>query len=201
MAARKNKSPSGVVKQGKQTRSALWRRLVLAVLGIILGVNTYLANARGLAGNQMPMPFGFGAAVVLSGSMEPALGIHDMIIVRETDSYEVDDIVVYQSGRSLVVHRIIAKNGETVVTRGDANNVADPPIEMRAIKGKVIAHVPGVGLAVNALKTPAGILTVLIAAFALTELSFRKERDADEQKLEAIKAEIRRLRDEQEEKE
>ena len=46
--------------------SALWRRLMLIVLGILLGVNAYLANARGLAGNQLPMPFGTGMAVSVS---------------------------------------------------------------------------------------------------------------------------------------
>ncbi len=189
------------MKQTKKKKSALWRRLALAALGIILGVNAYLANARGLAGNQIPMPFGFGAAVVLSGSMEPTLGTHDLIIVRETGSYEVGDIVVYQSGNTLIVHRVIAKDGETVVTQGDANNLADDPIEIGVIKGEVIAHIPAVGLAVNALKTPAGILIVLLAAFALTELSFRKEKDKDEKELEAIKAEIRRLKEEQNEKE
>lgn len=185
----------------KKKESALWRRLIMAVLGVILGVNAYLANARGLGGNQLPMPFGIGVAVVLSGSMEPTLGINDVIFVRKTDSYEVGDIVVYQSGQTLIVHRIIAKAGENLITRGDANNTADAPVERYAVKGEVIAHIPAVGLAVNALKTPAGILIVLIAAFALTELSFRKEKDKDERELEAIKAEIRRLKEKQEEKE
>lgn len=189
------------MKQTKKTSAALWRRLALAVLGIILGVNVYLANAKGLAGNQLPMPFGTGVAVVLSGSMEPTLKTNDVIIIRETDHYEVGDIVVYQSGHTLIVHRIIAKDGETAVTQGDANNVADAPIETRVIKGKVIAHLPGLGLVVNALKTPAGILLALLAAFGLTELSFRKEKDKDEKELEAIKAEIRQLKEEQEGKE
>lgn len=184
----------------KKKKSALWRRLALAALGIILGINAYLANARGLAGNQMPTPFGFGAAVVLSGSMEPTLKTNDMIIVRETGSYEVGDIVVYQSGNTLIVHRVIAKDGETVTTQGDANNVADDPIAVSVIKGEVIAHIPAAGLVVNALKTPVGILIVLLAAFALTELSFRKEKDKDEKELEAIKEEIRRLKEEQNEK-
>lgn len=172
----------------------------MAALGIILGLNAYLANARGPARNQLPMPFGVGAAVVLSGSMEPTLGVNDVIIVREADSYEVDDIVVYQSGMSLVVHRIIAKDGETIITRGDANNTADAPIAASAIKGEVIAHIPAAGQIVNVLKTPAGILTVLLAAFALTEFSFRREKGEDEKELEAIRAEIRRLKEEQEEK-
>ncbi len=173
----------------------------MAVLGVILGMNAYLANARGLGGNQLPMPFGIGVAVVLSGSMEPALEINDIIFVREADSYEVGDIVVYQSGQTLIVHRMIARDGENLITQGDANNAADPPIAIHAVKGEVIAHIPAVGLAVNALKTPVGILIVLIAAFALTEFSFRKEKDRDEKELEAIKAEIRRLKEKQDEKE
>ncbi len=185
------------MKKGKKTKSALLRRLALAVLGLILGINVYLANARGLAGNPMPMPFGFGAAVVLSGSMEPALEVNDVIIVRETDSCQVGDIVVYQSGKSLIVHRVVAKDGESIITQGDANNVADAPIALCAIKGKVAARIPAVGRIVKVLKTPAGILTVLLAAFALTELSFRREKDRDEKELEAIKAEIRRLKEEQ----
>ncbi len=189
------------MKQAKKNKSALWRRLALMAVGIILGVNAYLANAKGLAGNQMPMPFGTGVAVVLSGSMEPALGVNDLIIVREADGYQVGDIVVYQSGNTLVVHRVIASDGKTVITQGDANNIADAPIAAGTIKGKVIAHIPAVGLAVNALKTPVGTLLMLLAAFALTELSFRKEKDRDERELEAIKEEIRRLREEQEEKE
>jgi len=189
------------MKQTKKTNAVLWRRLVLVALGILLGVNAFVSNASGMAGRKMPMPFGFGAAVVLSGSMEPALGVQDVIIVHRADNYEVGDIVVYQSGRTMVVHRIIAKDGETVVTQGDANNVSDAPIAMQAIQGKVIAHVPGLGLVVTALKTPAGILIALLAVFALTEFSFRRERDEDEKEREAIREEIRRLREEHEEKE
>lgn len=185
------------MKQTRKTRSVIWRRLLIAGLGALLGVNVYLANAKDLAGNQMPMPFGFGIAVVLSGSMEPTLAINDMIVVHETGRYEAGDIVVYQSERTLIVHRIIAKDGDIVVTQGDANQVADAPIQIDDIKGKVIAHIPVVGMAVNALKHPLGILIVLIAVFALIELTFSKERDKDEKELEAVKAEIRQLKEEQ----
>ena len=51
----------------------LIRIIVLVVCGTVLGVNVYLANANSLIGNKLPMPFGCGAAVVLSGSMEPEM--------------------------------------------------------------------------------------------------------------------------------
>ncbi len=177
----------------------LRRRLALAAAAVVLGVSICLANVRGPTGDQMPMLFGTGAAVVMSGSMSPTLEVGDLVIVRETESYEVGDVVVYRSGSKLIVHRIIALDGDRVVTQGQANNVADPPIDSSAIQGKVVAHVPGLGLAVNALKTPVGILLILIAAFVLTELSFRREKDRRDKELEAIQEEIRRLKSEQEE--
>ncbi len=174
------------------------RRLFLALFGLILGINVYLANANSVIGNKLPMPFGFGAAVVLSGSMEPALSVNDLLVIRKAGDYAVGDIVVYQDGHSLIVHRIVQDNGETVITRGDANHTEDSPIYRSNIKGVVVGHIPLLGAFVNALKTPIGILLVLLCAFLLIELSFRKEKEAGEEQIEAIKEEIRRLREEQE---
>ncbi len=176
------------------------RRTLLAILGILLGVNVYLANARSIAGNRLPMPFGIGAAVVLSGSMEPELSVDDVIIVRETDSYGINDIVVYDTGREMVVHRIIERDGDTVITKGDANNTPDEPISADSIKGKVIFTIPGAGVVVKALRSPVGIAAIILAAILLTEGSFRRKKESDEERLEEIKKEIRRLRAEQEEK-
>ena len=67
--------------------------MLLVVLGAIIGINAYLANANNLVGNKLPLPFGYGAAVVLSGSMEPAFSKGDLIIVKETDEFDLNDIV------------------------------------------------------------------------------------------------------------
>ncbi len=172
----------------------LVRRILLIILGLIIGVNIYLANARGLTGNQMPMPFGTGCAVVLSGSMEPELSVDDLIIVREAKGYNVNDVVVYQNGFDLIVHRIISIDGDTITTKGDANNVADNPTNISAIKGKVVASIPGIGLIAQVLKTPIAILVMGALAFVLMEVSFRKEKEADSKNLDAIKEEIRLLK-------
>ena len=90
------------------------RTLFLIVVSLVLGINIYSWNAKSLTGNVLPMPFGYGGAVVLSGSMEPTIAVDELIIVKAEDGYEVGDIVVYQAGRILVVHRIVALDGETV---------------------------------------------------------------------------------------
>lgn len=174
------------------------RRLVLAVLGLLLGVNVYLANARTLARNQLPMPFDTGIAVVLSGSMSPTLEVNDLIVVRKAADYAVGDIVVYQTPRDLIVHRIVAVEAEGFVTQGDANNTADLPIAAEAIQGKVVARIPGIGRLLSILRSPLGILSILALAIGLIELSFHRTKNADSRQLETIKEEIRRLKAQQE---
>lgn len=174
------------------------RRVVLVILGLLLGVNVYLLNAKNVAGNQMPMPFGYGVAAVLSGSMEPTFSKGDLIFVKETDKIAVGDIVVYRSGRELIVHRVVDLTGDRVTTQGDANNVPDPTFDRANVVGAVVGWIPGVGTVVTLLKTPAACVLILVAAFLLIELSFRREKDRDEKKLDAIKDEIRRLKEERE---
>ncbi len=184
-------------KTKKNKYSALIRRTALAILGILLGLNVYLANAHNLAGNKLPMPFGVGMAVVLSGSMEPTLSVNDVIIVRESASYNIDDIVVYDSGRELIVHKIVQKNGDTLITKGDANNIPDEPIRAEAVKGKVVLSIPYAGTAVKALRSPVGMIVIILTAVLLTEGSFRRKKESDENQIEEIKEEIRRLKAEQ----
>lgn len=175
------------------------RYIVLGILAAILGVNMFSLNASRLAGNAVPMPFGFGASVVLSGSMEPALSVGDLLIIQERGSYETGDIVVYQSGAVPVVHRIVGISDETVTTRGDANNANDTPFPVSAIKGEVVAAIPLIGYLIWALKSPVGIAATLVAAVLLMELSFRTGKAEKEEEKEKLKAEIRALMKELEE--
>lgn len=183
----------------KVLKSPIVRYIVLGVLAAVIGMNVFALNASHLAGNAVPMPFGFGASVVLSGSMEPALSVGDLLIIQEQDAYETGDIVVYQSGAMPVVHRIVDISGETVTTRGDANNVNDAPVSAAAIKGEVIAVIPLIGYLIWALKTPLGIAVTLAAAVLLVEMSFRSGKAEKEAEKEKLKAEIRALMKELEE--
>lgn len=173
------------------------RIFVLVVCGAVLGMNLYHANASRLVGNQMPMPFGYGSAVVLSGSMEPAMSEGDLILVSEHRAYEEGSVVVFQDGRNLVVHRIVEMNESAITTKGDANNASDHPMDCSAVKGTVIAVLPGVGHLVNFIKTPAGTIFFVAAAVILIELPYRRERRKDDEERQRIIDEIRRLKDEQ----
>ena len=65
---------------------AFARTMLIIFVSLVLGVNLYNWNAKSLMGNVLPMPMGYGAAVVLTGSMEPTIMEDDLIIVAEQDS-------------------------------------------------------------------------------------------------------------------
>ncbi len=176
----------------KKSKTTL-RRLVLVIAAILLGLNIYKWNARSLMGNQLPMPFGIGVSVVLTGSMEPTLSANDLVFVKESDTVAVGDIVVYQSGNSLVIHRVMEVGEDFIVTKGDANNAADEPIALTDVKGVMTAAIPAVGAVVRLAKRPVVVIAVLIAAVVLTELSYRKDKKENEKELGELEDEIRKL--------
>lgn len=170
------------------------RLLLLAVISLFLGVRLYHWNAETFVGNAMPMPFGWGLSVVLSGSMEPALHVNDLVIVRQQDSYAVGDIIVFQEGRRLVIHRVISVNGEQLTTQGDANQVSDAPIMLSAVKGKSAAVIPYIGGILRFLKTPFGCILMLIGAVILFEVPYYRRRRKARTDREALLREIETLR-------
>ena len=180
----------------KKWKTAL-RIVLLVVAGAVVGTNLYSWNAKSLMGNSLPMPFGCGMAVVLSGSMEPTIRIDDLIIVTEQEDYKENDIVAYQSDSVVVAHRIIAVEPDTVITKGDANNAPDAPIRKEMIRGKVVGWIPGAGRIARLMKSPVATVLLVGGALLLSELTLRKEKKKDEDELEQIKAEIRRLKMEQ----
>ena len=181
-------------KQKKAVKKTVCRYIVFSFIGIVLGLFVYTQNAKGLVKDKMPMPFGYGMSVVLSGSMESRLSADDLVIIKATDDFKVNDIVLYQDGDSLVIHRIIEIDGDTVTTKGDANNIADDPIQKSQIKGVLVYDIAGFGAVINILKQPVVMILILVAAFLLTERSYRKEKDNDTEELDEIKKMIEELK-------
>ncbi len=175
---------------------------MLVLAGAIIGTALYKAAATG-TGNQLPMPFGIGSAVVQSGSMEPTYKKGDLLFIKTAEEYAVGDVVVYQGRSILVVHRIVAIDGDAITAKGDANNVADEPIDRSAIKGKVAASIPFVGLVVDGIKSPIGIIVILALLFLIIESSYRRERNKvkERDEIRVIKEEIERLKKEKKDKE
>lgn len=141
------------------------------VLLLLLVSNLYLIIMQYLINDKEPTIFGYSTAVVISGSMEPALAVNDMILNHAQDSYAVGDIITFQSNGSLVTHRIVASAENGFVTKGDANNASDiEPVLSENIVGKVIFKIPYAGSIIAFLKTPLGMTILVFIGFLLIEL-------------------------------
>lgn len=142
----------------------IWRILcwiLTILLFAVLFFNVYSFIARAATDNPYPLIFGYGTAVVLSGSMEEAISVNDLVVYRQQDSYEVGDIVSYNTGSSLVTHRIVELSETGFITKGDANNTPDSPILPEQIVGKVVLVVPGVGAAIEFAQSPLGMMILI----------------------------------------
>ena len=181
----------------KRILRAVWRTALLVFLAFAVGIGVYSFNVRTFTGSNLAMPFGVGAAVVISGSMEPSLSVGDLIIVREAEEYSLHEIVVFETEGSLVVHEIVRFEDGMVITRGSANNTDDPPIPPESIRGKVVATIPAVGFALDVIRSLPGTLLIIALSLFLYFRSWKGEKAEDDERRQALLSEIERLRREQ----
>ena len=85
-------------------------------------------------------PFGIQILKVQSNSMSPEFRKEDIIVIKKEKEYEVGDIITFKTkDGNLITHRIIEKNENEFITKGDNNNTKDEEkITSSCIQGKVI---------------------------------------------------------------
>ena len=95
---------------------------------------------------------GFSAAVVTGGSMAPTIPMGALILIEPVApaSITVGDVITFTLPDRVLTHRVIAVThdaaGLELVTKGDANDAADPvAIRAGAAIGAVRLIVPGAG--------------------------------------------------------
>lgn len=153
---------------------------VTAIIAALLLCNVYTIVLRSAFDVLQPSVFGVSTAVVITGSMEPAVSVNDMVVIHEQESYEPGDIVSYQSGSMLVTHRIAEATENGYITKGDANNTDDGEIAREAVVGKVVLVIPKVGYAIAFLQTPLGMLVMTGVLFALVALPMGRKEESEE---------------------
>lgn len=81
---------------------------------------------------------------VAGQSMHPALHAGDLVFVRDRAPALGEVALLAPQGRGLVLHRVVDERGDgAVVTRGDANEIADAtPTPAQHVRGTVVAVVP-----------------------------------------------------------
>lgn len=127
---------------------------------------------------------GYQLLAVVTGSMSPAVNTGDLVAVRPVDpaAIHVGDIITYRDHQSpalLITHRVIAitpgEVGPVYTTKGDANPVPDSlPVAASQVVGRVEQRIPYGGHVVTLLRTPIGVLSLIIVPGMYVLLNSRR---------------------------
>lgn len=131
---------------------------------------------------------GWKALIVPTGSMRPAIMPGSLVLVHSVPvaSLKNGDVITYINPinpKTTVTHRIVKTylsntNRQIIVTKGDANRIADVPISASSVQGRVVWHLPHVGYWLLTLKKPIIILPIIyIAAFFIMSEEVIRLRD------------------------
>ncbi len=162
----------------------LWKTaqsMLILFMATLLACNLYFIIMERWGGAEDPDIFGYSAAVIVSGSMEPSLSVDDLILNRAQSSYGAGDIITFRRGSSLITHRIVEVTEAGYITKGDANNTADlDAVAAEEVVGRVVGRLPYVGKVLALLKTPPGMILLVFTGFLIAELPFllRRRKDA-----------------------
>ena len=142
------------------------------VIHIVVGV--LLVCALGL---EVPKFFGIMPFIVQSGSMEPVVHTGSVVFTDTNDrDAKVGDIISYkiQEGDEevMVLHRVVAIDGDNITTKGDANEAIDGvAVTKSMVVGKYVFAIPQIGFLLAKLTTKVKIV-IIAWLFILIVISF-----------------------------
>ena len=106
------------------------------VLLVLLCVYTFIVTD--LLKKDYVNVFGYTYFVVATGSMSGTIEVDDVIFVKITKDVKTNEIITYKNkDGDIITHRLVNKNGNTYITKGDVNNAVDDAITRDQIIGKV----------------------------------------------------------------
>ena len=118
--------------------------VALVVLEVIIILFLVISRIQGIP----PTLFGHQMYFIRTGSMSPYLEEGDVIISKKYDGGELNfgedgDVVTYYGtigshNNELITHRVVAVDGDTVITKGDFNNTDDSPITKGDIEAVMV---------------------------------------------------------------
>lgn len=112
--------------------------LIIFVLSIIAILVIWGFIQLNIQNKEYVNIFGYSILSTETGSMSPTIEVGDIIIIKIGNEIKENDIITYKEGNALITHRIEQINGDTIITKGDYNNIQDEPIEKNQVIGKAV---------------------------------------------------------------
>jgi len=143
----------------------------LSIIGNALLVLLILVGIL-IAFSLLPIKNNYKILAVTSGSMEPAIGVGSLAIIKPVGDYKVNDIITFKkpnasSDKETTTHRIVEISesaGSTFYkTKGDANENADAGlVNADQIVGKYYFSIALLGYLIKYLKSLPGLILIII---------------------------------------
>ena len=112
--------------------------LIILVLSIIAILVIWGFIQLNIQNKEYVNIFGYSVLSTETGSMSPTIEVGDIIIIKIGDEIKENDIITYKQDDVLITHRIEQIDGDTIITKGDYNNIQDEPIERNQVIGKAV---------------------------------------------------------------
>ena len=141
--------------------------VILMGLVILFNILTAVINVAGKSAEYRWLPFTF--LTVETGSMEPELSVGDLVIDRDVpfEEIRVGDTVTFRQADTFVTHKVVRKDGSSLITKGVANNAEDKPFGREDYRGKVVASVPKMGKILLLFGSPVSLICLALLLFGL----------------------------------
>lgn len=126
---------------------------------------------------------GYGFLIVMTGSMEPTIEKNEFILIKECQTYHINDIATYLDVYdNLITHRILQIDENNFTTKGDSNEISDETTNIHNIQGKVVFHSKTLGIFyLYYLKFVVCIYIAIMFLVYLQEKLRREKKNEEEQ--------------------
>lgn len=155
--------------------------ILLVIFGFILLISIYTGIQTKLLHKSYADFFGYSLFEVQTGSMADTINAGDWIVIRLTSDVKLNDIVTYKLNDEYITHRLIEAYNGTYVTKGDANNSKDEPIDQSQVIGKVVKILGNFGVLRKTIFSPSVLIAIIITLF-LFNLAFKKNKKENDNK-------------------
>lgn len=154
--------------------------ILIAIVTIIIILAIYYFVQIKVLNKAYANIFGYTFFEVATGSMEPTIHVGDVIIVKITNDVEENDIIVCKADNAFITHRLLEIQNNKLITKGDANNTNDEPMDRANLIGEVVNIIPNFSLWKKIIFLPQVIIPIVLMIVFLCVVCFLKDKKSKE---------------------
>ncbi len=147
----------------KITDYALNALIVLFALFLLASIYSFIQVK--ILKNDHSSLFGYSLFEIQTGSMHGSVEIGDWILVKSDNNIKIGDIITFKQDNNFITHRVVEAYQDSFVTKGDANNAKDKPIDRSQIVGKVKKVLHSFGFLKKTIFNPIVIIFLIITLY------------------------------------